>query len=83
MPSKTKTKTAKRTKLLNMVCKRAALMRAHFRVTSYTASEIIQTKSNSLPNNKSTEQHPSSVGSSKKETNENVSAYIHLDNIHF
>jgi hypothetical protein len=75
MSGKTKIKTKTKTQLLTVVCKRACLMRAPYRVSSYPSVQINQINKNSSSNTKTKQQFPLIVKSSKEKTDEKVGAY--------
>lgn len=68
MPDKAKTK------LLSAVCKRAALMRASYRVSSYSTVQLNQknTNKNLSSNNKTKQQLPLIIKTNKKKIDEKV-----------
>lgn len=73
MPCKTKTET--KTKLLTAVCKRACLMRAPYRVSSYSTAQISQTNKISSSNHKTEQQFSSIVKNGKEKTDKKVGGY--------
>ena len=75
MTCKTKIKTGTKTKLFTTVCKRACLMRAPYRVSSYPTVQIRQTNKIPSSNNKTKQQFSLIVKNGKEKTNEKVGEY--------
>ena len=75
MPCKTTTKTGTKTKLFAAVCKHACLMRAPYRVSSYSTVQIRQTNKISSSYNKTKQQLSLIVKNDKEKTDEKVGEY--------